>query len=59
MASRVPTSPEAEDERFGEYLNAGDLDGPIAPYERSGTLVGQDGEPLVGQPELPAPLRGS
>jgi uncharacterized protein (TIGR02246 family) len=48
MAGKVPKTPEAVDELFGEYMNAGNLDGLISLYEPTGVLVGQDGAPLVG-----------
>jgi uncharacterized protein (TIGR02246 family) len=47
-AARVPKTPEAVDELFGEYMNAGNLDGLIGLYEAKGVLIGQDGTPLVG-----------
>jgi uncharacterized protein (TIGR02246 family) len=53
MAARVPKTPEAVDELFAEYMNAGNLDGLISLYEPKGVLVGQDGTPLVG----PAAIR--
>ena len=48
VGARVPKTPEAVDELFGEYVNAGNLDGLISLYEPTGVLVGQDGTPLVG-----------
>jgi uncharacterized protein (TIGR02246 family) len=47
-AARAPKTPEAVDELFGEYMNAGDLESLIALYEAKGVLIGQDGTPLIG-----------
>ncbi len=52
-APRVANSPEAVDELFAEYMNAGDLDSLVGLYEEKGVLIGQDGTPLVG----PAAIR--
>jgi ketosteroid isomerase-like protein len=47
-ATAFPHSPQDCDRLFGERLNAGDLDGLVALYERSGTLVRADRTAAVG-----------
>ena len=41
-------TPEAVDRLFGERVNAGDVDGVVALYEPTGTLVRQDRTAATG-----------
>jgi uncharacterized protein (TIGR02246 family) len=43
---------------FGERLNAGDLDGLVALYEKGGALVRQDGTSATGHDAIRAELGG-
>jgi uncharacterized protein (TIGR02246 family) len=46
MAAR---NPEDVDRLFGEYLNAGNVEGIVALYEPSAALLLEAGAPLVGR----------
>jgi uncharacterized protein (TIGR02246 family) len=50
-----PKTPEECDERFAQYMNAGDLDGLASLYEPGGVLVQPDRSVAVG----PAAIRES
>ena len=45
MSARTP---EEVDRQFGERVNAGDVDGIVALYEKGATLLTQDAGPLIG-----------
>lgn len=51
-------APEDADRLFGERLNAGDLDGLVALYERGATLIRGDGTSAVGHDAIRAELGG-
>ena len=51
-------TPEAADQLFGERMNAGDLDGLVALYERGATLVREDGTPATGLDAIRTELSG-
>lgn len=53
MAARTP---EDCDRLFGEYTNAGNLDGLVALYEAHATFVPQQGEPVSGKEAIRAAL---
>jgi uncharacterized protein (TIGR02246 family) len=55
---RGPRSPQDCNRLFAERLNAGDLDGVIALYERSGTLVRADRTAAVGHEAIADDLAG-
>ena len=52
------STPEATDRLFGERMNAGDLDGLVALYERGATLIRPDGTPATGHDAIRAELGG-
>lgn len=54
----TPGTPEAADRMFGERMNAGDLNGLVALYERGATLVRQDGTSATGHDAIRAELSG-
>jgi uncharacterized protein (TIGR02246 family) len=51
-------TPEDTDRLFGERMNAGDLDGLVALYERGATLVRENGTPGTGRDAIRAELGG-
>ena len=48
MPRQRPKTPEDCDRLFGEYANAGDVDGLAGLYEPTATFVPQEGEPVSG-----------
>jgi len=53
------TTPAAAVERFGDCLNAGDLDGALALYEPDATFQAQpDAPPARGREQIRAALEG-
>jgi hypothetical protein len=54
----VAQNPEDVDRLFGEYVNAGDLDGLVALYEPNASLVTADAGTLVGHAAIREYLRG-
>src|SRR4029079_16743623 len=53
-----PRAPQDCDRVFGERLNAGDLDGLVALYERSASLVRADRTAAVGHEAIGDELTG-
>lgn len=51
-------TPEDVDRLFGEYLNAGDVEGIVALYEPGATFVPQDGPPIAGHEQIRAAIAG-
>jgi len=54
----LPRSPQDCDRMFGERMNAGDLDGLVALYERSAALVRSDHTAAVGHEAIAEDLAG-
>jgi uncharacterized protein (TIGR02246 family) len=54
----APRSPQDCDRMFGERMNAGDLDGLVALYERSASLVRGDRTAAVGHEAIAEDLGG-
>ena len=52
------STPDAADRLFGERMNAGDLDGLVALYEKGATLIRPDGTPATGHDAIRAELGG-
>jgi uncharacterized protein (TIGR02246 family) len=52
------STPEATDRLFGERMNAGDLDGLVALYEKGATLIREDGTAATGHDAIRAELGG-
>jgi len=52
------STPEATDRLFGERMNAGNLDGLVALYEKGATLIRQDGTAATGHDAIRAELAG-
>src|SRR5512140_1416707 len=51
-------TPQDVDRLFGEYLNAGNVDGIVALYEPRATFVPQEGEHLVGHDLIRGAISG-
>jgi len=49
-------TPEQCDTLFGEFLNAGDIDGVLSLYEDNATLVAPDGSAATGKEQIRASL---
>jgi len=54
----LPRSPQDCDRIFGERVNAGDIDGLVALYERSGALVRADRTAAIGHEAIADELGG-
>ncbi len=57
-ASGSPRSPQDCDRAFGQRVNAGDLDGLVALYERSAALVRADRTAAIGHEAIAEDLAG-
>lgn len=57
-AKAGPQTAEDCDRAFAERLNAGDIDGLVALYEPTGTLVRQNGTPATGTAAIREELGG-
>lgn len=55
---KTPKHPAEVDELFGEYVNAGDLDGMVAMYEPGATFVAAGGNLRVGHSAIRDELAG-
>jgi uncharacterized protein (TIGR02246 family) len=51
-------TPADVDRLFGERVNAGDVDGVVALYEPTATLLGLDGTPATGHAAIRAAIAG-